>query len=212
MSPQTAYIMVNMLQSTVKYGTISGARYEYMDDSREHSFGGKTGTSQNWHDAWAIGFSSQIVTAVWFGFDRGGGSLGISETGATLAAPAWAQFMNEIHKDLPVKEFERPLYGLEEVEICTRSGLLPGKYCVEDHIKKEIFRTGTSPSGECDYCEFDITRDIDTWIKVVNDPYFGGVGLFEPISAFSESFYTEGQEGDQIGNDGSQDEGNPLLD
>ncbi len=99
MKPETAYIMTNMLQTTVKSGTIAWAANSYLRDVK-YPFAGKTGTSQNWHDAWTIGFSPYFVTAVWFGFDQGGGSLGVHRTGATLAAPVWAKFMRGIHGQL----------------------------------------------------------------------------------------------------------------
>jgi membrane carboxypeptidase/penicillin-binding protein len=99
MQPETAYLMTNMLQTTVKSGTISGAANNYLNDVK-YTFAGKTGTSQNWHDAWTIGFSPYFVTAVWFGFDQGGGSLGVNRTGATLAAPIWAKFNHSIHDQM----------------------------------------------------------------------------------------------------------------
>ncbi|MBN2352584.1 MAG: PBP1A family penicillin-binding protein [Spirochaetales bacterium] len=97
--PETAYIMTNMLQTTVKSGTVSYASNTYLRDVK-YPFAGKTGTSQNWHDAWTIGFSPYFVTAVWFGFDQGGGSLGVRRTGSTLASPVWAKFMRKIHDQL----------------------------------------------------------------------------------------------------------------
>jgi penicillin-binding protein 1A len=105
MRPETAYLMTNMLQTTVKSGTLSYAARNYLSDSR-YTFAGKTGTSQNWHDAWAIGFSPYFATAVWFGFDQGGGSLGVSRTGSTLSGPIWAKFMRNIHERLDTDRAE----------------------------------------------------------------------------------------------------------
>jgi penicillin-binding protein 1A len=99
MRPETAYLMTNMLQTTVKSGTLSYAARNNLTDVK-YQFAGKTGTSQNWHDAWTIGFSPYFVTAVWFGFDQGGGSLGVSRTGSLLAAPIWAKFMRGAHDQM----------------------------------------------------------------------------------------------------------------
>ncbi len=78
MSPQTAYIMTSLMQSTLKDGTltIAGGILDAWND-RAQPFAGKTGTAQNWQDAWVVGFSPYVTTAVWYGFDRGNRSLGV---------------------------------------------------------------------------------------------------------------------------------------
>ncbi len=167
MSPQTAYIMVDILKTTVSSGTISLANREYLSHS-PHTFAGKTGTTQNWHDAWTIGFSPQITTAVWFGFDTGGHSLGTLNTGASVAAPVWAQFMAEIHKNLPVKYFERPP-GLINVSICKASGKLPSKFCPSEDIWDDLFIIGTQPTTECDVHKFRLDQALATVDKLRSD-------------------------------------------
>jgi len=152
MTPQTAYIMVDILKSTVEWGTLSGAHSKYLSNS-PHEFAGKTGTTQNWHDAWTIGFSAQITTAIWFGFDKGGHSLGTLNTGASVAAPVWGQFMNEIHKNLPVKQFSQP-GGLTKTTICRKSGLFPSGDCETEDLREELFLIGTEPHAVCDVCKF----------------------------------------------------------
>jgi len=167
MSPQTAYIMTDILKTSVTGGTISLARREYLMHSK-HVFAGKTGTTQNWHDAWTIGFSPQITTAVWFGFDKGGHSLGTLNTGATVAAPVWAQFMAEVHKNLPVKHFVRP-GGLIDVTVCEASGKLPSKYCPPEELRKDVFMIGTEPTTICDVHKFRMDRTQGTLIKLQSD-------------------------------------------
>ncbi|MBN1524216.1 MAG: PBP1A family penicillin-binding protein [Spirochaetales bacterium] len=105
MKPETAYLMQSMLISSGEYGTVSFAKKNLND--MKYPFGGKTGTTQNWHDAWTVGISPYYTTAVWFGFDKGGGSLGINRTGASLASPAWGTFMNEIHKQMDKEKQEQ---------------------------------------------------------------------------------------------------------
>ncbi len=151
MSPQEAYVMVNMLQSTVDFGTLRGA-YEVVGGFGGRPIAGKTGTTQNWSDAWTVGFTPQITAAVWFGFDERGHSLGVNLTGAMSAGMSWAEFMKAAHKDLPVEEFSRPASGLVEVNVCDASGLLPTKYCPRS--VREIFLAGTEPRSFCDYHEF----------------------------------------------------------
>ena len=156
MSPQVAYIMTNMLESTVDSGTLSWAA-QYVGGFHR-PMAGKTGTTQNWSDAWTVGFTPQMTTAVWFGFDELGYSLGVSLSGANSAGLAWAEFMKEAHKDLPVEDFIRPVTGLTELAVCAKSGLLPTKYC-DEGILKEIFLSGTEPREFCDYHQYERERN-----------------------------------------------------
>jgi len=151
LSPQEAYIMVNLLESAVSSGTLRWAVQSA--GWKDRPVAGKTGTTQNWADAWTIGFTPQITTAVWFGFDRPGGTLGVSLTGAVLAGPAWAEFMKEAHQNLPIREFLRPLSGLTEQKVCRQSGLLPTAKCGSDIIT-EIFLSGTEPREFCSFHSF----------------------------------------------------------
>jgi len=158
MSPQAAYIMVNMMQSVVEYGTLVGQKNRF----RDRPIAGKTGTTQNWSDAWAVGYTPQITTAVWFGFDTPGNSLGVDLNGAAIAGPVWGEFMSKVHKDLPVQDFKRPATGIIEIEICSKSGLLPDPqgYCRQD-VKKELFIKGTEPKDYCHLHEAEaILREI----------------------------------------------------
>ena len=149
-SPQAAYLMVDMLKSTVDYGTLRNRRL-LVGGFDGMPMAGKTGTTQNWSDAWTVGFSPYMTTAVWLGFDRGGSnSLGTNQTGAMTAGPIWAWYMKEVHKDLPVREFERP-NGLVEVTVTARTGKLPTENYRGDTIQ-EVFIAGTEPK------EFDTSE------------------------------------------------------
>lgn len=154
-SPQTAYIMTDMLQSTVERGTLSHLPDRYFDDEFDQPVGGKTGTTQNWGDAWTVGFTPYYTTALWLGFDRGGSnSLGTNQTGAVTAGPVWGRYMNAIHQGLPRKEFPRPSNGVTTVEVSERSGKLP----TEDFkgpTREEVFISGTEPT------EFDNLQDFE---------------------------------------------------
>jgi penicillin-binding protein 1A len=141
-----------MLQSTVEYGTLYW-RSVLVGGFDVMPMAGKTGTTDNWSDAWTVGFSPYMTTAVWLGFDMGGNnSLGTNQTGAQTAGPIWAAYMKEVHATLPKLEFERPL-GLVDVTITSDSGLLP----TEDYrgaTLEEIFIPGTEPT------EFDTLEDF----------------------------------------------------
>ncbi|GAB1484743.1 PBP1A family penicillin-binding protein [Treponema sp.] len=159
-SPQNAYVMTSLLQKTVESGTLAyaagwGSKFTFRDKEGNKYVipaAGKSGTTQNWADAWAVGYTPYFSTAVWLGFDRPGNSLGVTQTGATIAGPAWADFMREIHQGLPAKTFIRPSTGLLDVSVCARSGLLPTPFCNEGLVSA-TFLEGTQPVSYCDIHE-----------------------------------------------------------
>ena len=142
-SPQAAYVITDILQTTVESGTLRYARTVAGGFSQPTA--GKTGTTQNWADAWTMGFTPYYTTAVWFGFDRGGSnSLGVNQTGAVTSGPVWAQYMRDIHEGLPKRQFVRP-EGIVDVEVTARSGLLPPADYSGPTIQ-EVFIAGTQPT------------------------------------------------------------------
>ncbi len=144
MSPQTAYIMTSILQSTLREGTLTGAG-QVLDiwNDKAQPFAGKSGTTQNWEDAWTVGFSPYVTTALYFGFDDGNTSMGTSITGGLKAGPVWGQYNKIIHKDLPIRQFAKPETGLVSVQVSAVSGLLPTAATTKKIT--EIFLTGTEP-------------------------------------------------------------------
>ena len=157
MTPQEAYIMTDILQSTVEYGTLARRR-QLVGGFGDMPMAGKTGTTQNWSDAWTVGFSPYMTTALWLGFDVRGNSLGRGLTGATAAGPAWAEYMKIIHGQLPPKEFPEPETGIIRRTVCSVSGLLPTEDC-DDGTREEIFLIGTEPKTACDIHVFQ--RELD---------------------------------------------------
>jgi len=105
MSAETAATMVDLLQEVVRSGTAMGAQ------SLKRPVAGKTGTTDNFTDAWFIGFTPSISAGAWVGFDKKV-SLGYAETGGRTALPIWLDFMERIHEDKPVKEFSQQLPSL----------------------------------------------------------------------------------------------------
>ena len=168
-SPQNAYLMTSVLQRTITEGTLayasgSGSKFRYKDKTTGKYFSipvaGKTGTTQNWSDAWTIGYSPYYTAAVWFGYDKGGQSLGLDNTGATLAGLPWANFMKTIHEGMPYRDFIRPETGLTSVSVCSKSGMLPTPYCDEGTVSL-YFLSGTEPTEACAYHEANnVLREI----------------------------------------------------
>jgi penicillin-binding protein 1A len=158
-SPQNAYMMTRLLSKVVEVGTLAGQAYKFnVKDNKGVSYripmGGKTGTSQNWSDAWTVGFTPYYTIAIWFGFDKGGNSLGMNVNGENLAAPIWGNLMNEFNQGLPRREFPRPT-GIVDGSVCRASGLLPNKECPT--VISLSFLAGTVPADHCD--QHGITMD-----------------------------------------------------
>jgi penicillin-binding protein 1A len=155
-SPQNAYIMTKILEKTVEVGTLAngagwGSKFTFQDANGRNfrmPVAGKTGTPQNWSDAWAIGYSPYYTTAIWFGFDKPGNSLGVELTGSTLAGPVWGDFMRIIHQGLPRRDFAKPATGIIDVTVCAKSGLLRTSACNEGEVTLP-FLEGTQPVQYC---------------------------------------------------------------
>ena len=141
LSAQTAYIMVDIMKSVVDAGTAQRARW--MGFTRPA--GGKTGTSDNYCDNWFVGYTPQITTGVWVGFDDKT-SLGEAEDGARNAVPIWTEFMLAACSGLPVEEFEEP-EGIAHADVCSESGELATDRCPE--VRPEVFKQGTEPTADC---------------------------------------------------------------
>jgi len=175
-SPQTTYIITNILQSTVKEGTLRYA--ERVANGFNHPMAGKTGTTQNWADAWTVGFSPYYTTAIWIGFDKGGSnSLGINQTGAITAGPIWGEYMKTIHTGLPPRKFIRPP-GIVTRRITTHGLLPPGNY--RGKTFPEIFVQGTEPKEfdrESTYTK-ERTLELENKLKDTLKTHYGELGSY----------------------------------
>jgi penicillin-binding protein 1A len=118
--------MLGLLENVVQNGTATAAK------SLGRPLGGKTGTTNDFTDAWFVGFTPSITAAVWIGFD-GRKSLGDRETGAVAALPIWISFMQQVLKDKPIEEFPRvEAVGQETTENADPGALSKKKIFVED--------------------------------------------------------------------------------
>ncbi len=156
-SPQNAYVMTKILEKTFTIGTLFGAskggkKFDYKDEKTGRYFrmpmAGKTGTTQNWSDSWAAIYSPYYSTIVWYGFDRGNFSLGTNNTGSMLSGFVATNYMKEIHRGLPYKDFVAPETGYIKVEVCKKSGMLPSENCTDGTVEL-TFLYGTEPTDAC---------------------------------------------------------------
>lgn len=138
-SEGTAYIMCDMMEDVVNYGTAASIRGFF-----NRPAAGKTGTTQDFTDAWFVGFTPQLVAGVWVGFDdariKFGGWYG---QGGRAAAPIWGRFMKYLYNDdkttMPLEYFEMPP-DVEEANVCTITGQLANETCpaVQDLVLKKF--------------------------------------------------------------------------
>jgi penicillin-binding protein 1A len=99
LSPDVAHTMTAMLEEVVQFGTAMKAK------TLGRPAGGKTGTTQDFTDAWFIGFTPQITAGVWVGYDDKQISLGKRESGAQAALPIWIEFMQQGMAGMPALDF-----------------------------------------------------------------------------------------------------------
>ncbi|MGI8773432.1 MAG: transglycosylase domain-containing protein [Actinomycetota bacterium] len=126
MSPGNAYLLSRVMEQVIQRGTGRAA-----DIGRPAA--GKTGTTNDYADAWFVGFTPQLVTAVWVGHPEGRIPMtnvrGVRVTGGTYPAAIWREFMLDAHRGLPVKDFVVPRFEFTVVEIDPESGLLAAPWC-----------------------------------------------------------------------------------
>lgn len=139
-SPETAYLITNIMESVVQNGT--GWRAKALG----RPTAGKTGTTNNLKDAWFIGYIPQLATVSWVGYDQER-PLGKSETGSRAAAPAWVTFMAEAIKQYPIENFRIP-DSIEFHPIDPKTGLLVNADV--DKAYYEVFAPGSAPTRRND--------------------------------------------------------------
>ncbi|MEN8222025.1 MAG: PBP1A family penicillin-binding protein [Acidobacteriota bacterium] len=140
LEPDTAYVMNYLLQGVVKYG--SGFRARVLDAP----VGGKTGTTNNYSNAWFIGYTPTITVGVWVGhfIEK---SLGRNETGSRAAAPVFVEFMKKYLEKYPeMKRYRKPT-GVIMVKIDKLTGKLFSADCLYPFM--EYFLKGNEPLDNC---------------------------------------------------------------
>jgi len=140
-SPATAFIVNQMLKDVMVYGTAKSLK----KFNQERPSAGKTGTTDDYRDAWFVGYTPQMITGVWVGHDKpkpGGKGF----TGGAVAAPVWEKFMRQALASKPVMVFIKP-ETVVSVAIDPETGFLATAGCPEK--LDEFYVAGTEPT---DYC------------------------------------------------------------
>ena len=164
LSPQVSFQMLTMLEDVIDRGTGASARTLGVHGA----VGGKTGTTNDYHDAWFVGFNSAVVVGVWVGYDqpariRAGG------TGARVALPIWADFMRRTAERLPARAFEPP-GDMRTEDLCHVSYLRAVGGCP---TYTEYFKEGDDiPSRLCTIHQGTMKQRVQRAVQGV----FGAIG------------------------------------
>jgi penicillin-binding protein 1B len=138
--PDTTFLVTNMMRSVLNEGTAAGARGQgFMLDAA-----GKTGTTNDLRDAWFVGFTPELLTVVWVGFDD---NQPVGLSGAQAALPIWTQFMRNALAGRASVAFDVP-EGISFMEIDTLTGKLATAACPKKIT--EAFLAGSEPTEVCD--------------------------------------------------------------
>lgn len=137
LNPAVAFLATSLMRSVVEEGTATAV----LELNRPAA--GKTGTAQEFRDAWFSGYTTDYVATAWVGFDDHE-PIGPGETGGKAALPLWLGFMRAAHQGLPPREFPVP-EGVKQVRIDPRTGKLAGASVPG---RAEWFLEGTEPTEE----------------------------------------------------------------
>ncbi len=145
LDPKKAFVMTEMLTGIFDpklngYSSVTGST---VAKELTRPYAGKSGSTET--DSWMIGFTPQLVTAVWTGYDKGKPLELVAEK--TYAKKIWAQFMENALKGQPVKDFKPPKDGVVAVDVDPITGKLATKDCPQK--RKTYFIAGTEPTEYC---------------------------------------------------------------
>jgi penicillin-binding protein 1A len=154
LSPQSAFIITNMLESAINEGTGRGARLMgFLEPAA-----GKTGTTNDYTDGWFVGYTPELALGVWTGFDVNK-SMGRNMTGARASLPTWTEVMKAYYRDHHGEPFNEP-EGIVHRVVCQKTGLLATSHC--KRARREVFIDGSEPRRQCDHCtkEYTLRRAV----------------------------------------------------
>jgi penicillin-binding protein 1A len=146
LSSGVAYMVTNLLQSVIEEGTAKKIQ------SLKRAAAGKTGTTDNYKDAWFMGYTPELLTGVWVGKDKGE-PLGVNETGSRTAIPIWLQYMRKVLAGAPIQNFP-----VSEEIVFTKINPKSGKLTNSDDPEGrfEVFLTNQLPEEHLDSEEIKV--------------------------------------------------------
>ena len=160
LSKEASLIITSMMSDVIKHGTGKAV----LSAGLNRPSAGKTGTTNNFRDAWFVGYTPELVSSVWIGYDTGTVSLGKGMSGGVVASPLWGRFMAKALKGEPPKEFNfGENLNIVTRKVCSISGKIPGPQCHKTY--DEIFIKDTLDKTICEdhrgyNPEMDIPQEI----------------------------------------------------
>jgi len=149
-NPVTAFLVTDVLRGVIRRGTGTRANIG-------RPAAGKTGTTEKNGDAWFVGYTPDLASAVWMGYPNSRNSMtnvhGRVVYGGTFPAEIWRKFMSKALSGVKASNFERPKGGLSYIKVDTTDGIdmLANEFCPEENVKYMIIAKGTSPNlPKCD--------------------------------------------------------------
>jgi len=136
LDPMTAYQITSMMEGVVTRGTAVTV------SELGRPIAGKTGTTNDYKDAWFIGFTPNLAVGLYMGYDKPE-TLGKGSTGGGLAAPIFKEFMGQALKDTPIVDFQVP-EGMKLIAINRKTGMHANEG--EPNVIVEAFKPGTGPA------------------------------------------------------------------
>ena len=164
LTPQLAYLMNDILSDRSARCAGFGCP-NALELPNNRPAAAKTGTTNEYKDAWTIGYTPELVTGVWIG--NSDNSSMDNVPGSKGAAPVWHALMSWALQDREISDWERPS-GLSEIQVCNISGLLPTAFCP---TVSELFIDGTAPIiQDTMYQEFAINRETGRLATLYTPP------------------------------------------
>lgn len=151
---RVAYLLTDMMREVVQPGGTGHIASVPLD----RPAAGKTGTSQEFRNAYMVGYTPELVAGVYIGDDH---EKSLDTTGGRLAAPIWAEFITAALKDMPPREFHRPP-GLVTMTLCPETGVKQSPLCSATGFT-EIFIEGTEPVDTCNSSNCPHCQSIPWW-------------------------------------------------
>lgn len=152
LDPQTAYVMTDMMKGVIERGTGTSAKIG-------RPAAAKTGTTNNYIDAWFIGFTPNLVTAIYIGNDDRK-PLGKGKSGGRIVGPIWKEYMLAAVKDTPISDFKEPKSIIKKM-ICKETGLIACETCKSKF--EQAFKRGSEPESMCNHGSND--ENIDNYFE-----------------------------------------------
>ncbi|MGC8740614.1 MAG: penicillin-binding protein 1A [Candidatus Sumerlaeaceae bacterium] len=159
LSPQGAYVTTRMMMDVIRLGTAKTTVGKWVEEQRAKGrqipeIAGKTGTTNNCFVAWFVGFTPDVVLAVYVGYDQHR-SMGPKMVGGKTVGPIWAAMMDRILQSRSdwKMQFDVPP-GITFADICSKSGKRPTEACFasgDTVFQHTAFKAGTEPLGTCQY-------------------------------------------------------------